>query len=104
MNLRHIVLFSFKSSTTVTDAFLCSKFEELIKIPMTSNYAFGRTQTARGLGFTHALSIDVAGLDELSLYSNHPIHMELLQDVIKPNLRDGTGSVLAMDIQVSPSE
>lgn len=90
--IRHVVWFDF-SNSAITDLTLSTEFRSLASI--SSNYGFGRTITKRSQAFTHCLTVDV---DDLDLYANDKVHLDLLERVIKPNL--GKAGVMAMDFEL----
>lgn len=92
MPVKHYVLFKFKNDAT---GFL-SETEKLKEIPGVSNLYFGKNYTERGKGYTHILSLDVPSKTALDAYAVHPIHLEYVATVVKPNVED----VLAMDIEI----
>ena len=87
--LRHVVLFSFKSTSSdddvkkVEDAFraLPSKIKEI------TGFEWGKNNSPEGLdqGFTHCFLVSFNSEKDREIYLPHPAHRAFVE-VLKPNL------------------
>ncbi|MFM1961344.1 MAG: hypothetical protein RLZZ172_189 [Bacteroidota bacterium] len=88
-NLRHVVLFSFKSTSsaaevkTVEDAFrkLPSQIKEI------KDFEWGKNNSPEGInqGFTHCFLVTFTSEKDREVYLPHPAHKAFV-DVLKPHL------------------
>jgi len=88
-SLRHVVLFSFKSTSsvaevkTIEDAFrkLPSQIKEI------KDFEWGKNNSPEGLnqGFTHCFFVTFASEKDREVYLPHPAHKAFI-DVLKPHL------------------
>ena len=94
--LRHVVLFKFKESSTEADIqSVEAAFSALPgKIPEISGYEWGTNNSPEGLdkGFTHCFFLSFDSEEDRAVYLPHPDH-KAFGDVLKPHLED----VLVLD-------
>lgn len=94
--LRHVVLFKFKESSTEADIqSVEAAFSALPgKIPEISGYEWGTNNSPEGLdkGFTHCFFLSFDSEADRAVYLPHPDH-KAFGDVLKPHLED----VLVLD-------
>ncbi|MBX2873787.1 MAG: Dabb family protein [Saprospiraceae bacterium] len=94
--LRHVVLFKFKDSSTEADVqSVEAAFSALPgKIPEISDYEWGTNNSPEGLdkGFTHCFFLSFDSEADRAVYLPHPDH-KAFGDVLKPHLED----VLVLD-------
>lgn len=84
--LRHVALFRWKPETTAEDV---SKVEAALhqlpaKIPCIQAYRFGRDLGVQDGNADFALVADFTDQDGLAAYSNHPDHLDVLNNLIRP--------------------
>jgi stress responsive alpha/beta barrel protein len=84
--LRHVALFRWKPETTAEDV---SKVEAALhqlpaKIPCIQSYRFGRDLGVQDGNADFALVADFSDQDGLVTYSNHPDHLHVLTNLIRP--------------------
>ena len=89
--LRHVVLFKFKESSTEADI---AKVEEAFsalpsKIPQIKGYEWGTNNSPEGLdkGFTHCFFLSFDSEEDRAIYLPHPDH-KAFGDVLGPHLDD----------------
>ena len=87
--LRHVVLFSFKSTSSVGDV---KKIEDAFralpsKIKEVKGFEWGKNNSPEGLdqGFTHCFLVSFKSEKDREVYLPHPAHMAFV-DVLKPHL------------------
>ncbi|MFK7827308.1 MAG: Dabb family protein [Oligoflexales bacterium] len=93
--VEHIVLFKFKPNTSkdeltkIADALkgLKGKIDGLIDLSVGENFS------ARSKGFDSGLVVRLADEEALATYQEHPEHVRILTELLKPNLED----VIAVD-------
>ncbi len=94
--LRHVVLFKFKESSTEADIqSVEAAFSALPgKIPEIKGYEWGTNNSPEGLdkGFTHCFFLTFDSEEDRAVYLPHPDH-KAFGDVLKPHLED----VLVLD-------
>lgn len=94
--LRHVVLFKFKESSTEADIqSVEAAFSALPgKIPEIRDYEWGTNNSPEGLdkGFTHCFFLSFDSEEDRAVYLPHPDH-KAFGDVLKPHLED----VLVLD-------
>ncbi len=94
--LRHVVLFKFKESSTEADIqSVEAAFSALPgKIPEIRGYEWGTNNSPEGLdkGFTHCFFLSFDSEEDRAVYLPHPDH-KAFGDVLKPHLED----VLVLD-------
>jgi hypothetical protein len=86
--LRHVALFRWKPQTTAEDV---SKIEAAMhqlptKIPWIQSYRFGRDLGIMAGNADFALVADFADQEALTTYANHPDHLAVIQNLIRPIL------------------
>jgi hypothetical protein len=87
--LRHVVLFSFKSTSSADDV---KKIEDAFralpsKIKEVKGFEWGKNNSPEGLdqGFTHCFLVSFKSEKDREVYLPHPAHMAFV-DVLKPHL------------------
>jgi hypothetical protein len=87
--LRHVVLFSFKSTSSVDDV---KKVEDAFralpsKIKEVKGFEWGKNNSPEGLdqGFTHCFIVSFNAEKDREVYLPHPAHKAFV-DVLKPHL------------------
>lgn len=87
--LRHVVLFSFKSTSSVDDV---KKVEDAFralpsKIKEIKGFEWGKNNSPEGLdqGFTHCFLVSFNSEKDREVYLPHPAHKAFV-DVLKPHL------------------
>lgn len=89
--LRHIVLFAFKSDTTPSQlAEVEAAFAALPgKIPQIQGFEWGLNNSSEGLnkGFTHCYTLTFASEADRALYLPHPDH-KAFGEILSPHLED----------------
>lgn len=87
--LRHVVLFSFKSTSSVDDV---KKVEDAFralpsKIKEIKGFEWGKNNSPEGLdqGFTHCFLVSFHSEKDREVYLPHPAHKAFV-DVLKPHL------------------
>lgn len=90
-NLRHVVLFAFKSGTTPAQlAEVEAAFAALPKkIPQIRSFEWGLNNSPEGLnkGFTHCYTLTFASEEDRAIYLPHPDH-KAFGNVLSPHLAD----------------
>jgi len=84
--LRHIALFRWKPEATAEDV---SKIEAALhrlpgKIPCIQSYRFGRDLGVQEGNADFALVADFSDEEALAVYANHPDHLAVIQNLIRP--------------------
>jgi hypothetical protein len=84
--LRHVALFRWKPETTAADI---SKVEAALhqlpsKIPCILAYRFGRDLGVQDGNADFALVADFTDQEGLAIYANHPDHLAVIQNLIRP--------------------
>jgi Stress responsive A/B Barrel Domain len=84
--LRHVALFRWKPETTAADV---SKIEAALhqlpsKIPCILSYRFGRDLGVFDGNADFALVADFADQEGLATYANHPDHLAVIQNLVRP--------------------
>jgi len=84
--LRHIALFRWKPEATAEDV---SKIEAALhrlpgKIPCIQSYRFGRDLGVQEGNADFALVSDFSHEEALPVYANHPDHLAVIQNLIRP--------------------
>ena len=84
--LRHIALFRWKPEATAEDV---SKIEAALhrlpgKIPCIQSYRFGRDLGVQEGNADFALVADFSDEEGLAVYANHPDHLAVIQNLIRP--------------------
>ena len=84
--LRHIALFRWKPEATAEDV---SKIEAALhqlpgKIPCIQCYRFGRDLGVQQGNADFALVADFSDEKGLAVYANHPDHLAVIQNLIRP--------------------
>ncbi len=84
--LRHVALFRWKPETTAADI---SKLEAALhqlpsKIPCILAYRFGRDLGVQDGNADFALVADFTDQEGLAIYANHPDHLAVIQNLIRP--------------------
>ena len=87
--LRHVVLFSFKSTSSADDV---KKIEDAFralpsKIKEVKGFEWGKNNSPEGLdqGFTHCFLVSFNSEKDREVYLPHPAHKAFV-DVLKPHL------------------
>lgn len=87
--LRHVVLFSFKATSSVDDV---KKVEDAFralpsKIKEIKGFEWGKNNSPEGLdqGFTHCFLVSFSSEKDREVYLPHPAHKAFV-DVLKPHL------------------
>lgn len=97
--LRHVVLFSFKDSATLSDVQAVeAAFAALPnKIPQIRDFEWGTNNSPEGLdkGFTHCFFLTFDSEEDRAAYLPHPDH-KAFGEVLSPHLKD----VLVIDYWV----
>jgi hypothetical protein len=88
-SLRHVVLFSFKSTSSADDIkSVEAAFYGLYgKVPQIKDFEWGKNMSPEQLnqGFTHCFFITYHSLKDLNDYQEHPAHREF-QKVLGPHM------------------
>jgi hypothetical protein len=84
--VRHVALFRWKPETTAADV---SKIEAALhqlpsKIPCILSYRFGRDLGVFDGNADFALVADFADQQGLATYANHPDHLAVIQNLVRP--------------------
>ena len=84
--IRHVALFTWKSSTTAADV---SKVEEALhqlptRIACIQSYRFGRDLGVQDGNADFALVADFVDQEALQAYADHPDHQQVLSNLIRP--------------------
>jgi Stress responsive A/B Barrel Domain len=84
--VRHVALFRWKPETTAADV---SKVEAALhqlpsKIPCILSYRFGRDLGVFDGNADFALVADFADQQGLATYANHPDHLAVIQNLVRP--------------------
>lgn len=99
-NLRHVVLFKFKSTSSEADIETVRKAFSALpkKIKEIKDYEWGINNSPEGLdkGFTHCFFVTFKSEEDRAVYLPHPAHKAFV-DVLKPHLED----VLVIDYWAS---
>ncbi len=96
--IEHLVLFKWKPETST------EKISEVMahlkalkgKIPGIIDLSCGENFSERSQGFQHGLVVKFENKAALDAYMPHPIHQEVVQNLIKPILAD----ILAVDYEI----
>lgn len=93
----HIVLFKWKEDASATA--IAKAIEALKglqgKVPGIVDLSCGENFSDRAKGFHHGLVVRFNTRDELAAYMPHPVHQEVVQNLIKPILQD----ILSVDYE-----
>jgi hypothetical protein len=88
-NLRHVVLFSFKSTSSAADVkSVEDAFRKLpAQIKEIKDFEWGKNNSPEGLnqGFTHCFFVTFNSEKDREIYLPHPSHKAFV-DVLKPHL------------------
>ncbi len=84
--LRHVALFRWKPETTAADV---SKLEAAMhqlpsKIPSILSYRFGRDIGVIAGNADFAVVADFADKEGLATYANHPDHLAVIHNLVRP--------------------
>ncbi|MEM8884781.1 MAG: Dabb family protein [Planctomycetota bacterium] len=93
--VEHVVLFAVQPDTPPEQVALMGDRLRALqdKIPGVASISFGPTFTDRGKQFTHGLVVRLDGKDALEAYAEHPEHVQVLEENIKPIVNE----VVALD-------
>lgn len=95
--LHHIVLFKFKDqlSDQEKQAFIDGLERLKTDIPVIAELSHGPNFSDRGQGFDYVLNVLLKDRDALIEYRDHPVHQNILAEVLRPASAD----TLAVDYE-----
>jgi len=101
MPIKHIVLFSFKSSLSKIEIDqVMQSIGDLKKvIPQVLSFSWGENNSPENMhkGFLHGFVMEFENANDRKTYLEHPQHAKVVKDVILPSLADGVNSAIVFD-------
>ena len=90
--LEHIVLLKVKDENA-SEQIISSLRELPSKISVIKDLSVGKNFSERSKGFNIGLRVMLESEEDLNTYRNHPDHVKVLEEIVKPNIED----VVAVD-------
>jgi hypothetical protein len=96
--IEHIVLFKWKLDASAEAVTAVIENLKALKnqIPGIVDLSCGKNFSERGKGFEHALVVRFEDREALESYGPHPLHQEVVQNLVKPILDD----IIAIDYEI----
>jgi hypothetical protein len=99
--IHHIVLYKLKPEVTPArvEAMMMNARMQLLKIPEVLSIKCGKRVDPE-LPWPFFIAIDFESMDKYTIFSEDPVHVKFMEEVIKPNITDS----LTLDFEMDPGK
>lgn len=99
MGIRHVVMFRWADGVTEDQVAELEKHLAAVpgKIPVLRSYKYGADLRLNEGNFDYAIVADLDSTEDFVAYRDHPDHVALVKDVIKPLVADRAAAQFALD-------